>query len=98
MKTRENLITIQKFCTYYKVPESFIDSLYDYELIEVVTEKDSRYVSITQIKTIEKLMRLHFDLDINLEGIQAIYNLLNQVEDLQEQVNVLKNRLDFYED
>ena len=98
MKTRENLITIQKFCTNYKVPESFIDSLYDYELIEVVTEKDSRYVSITQIKTIEKLMRLHFDLDINLEGIQAIYNLLNQVEDLQEQVNVLKNRLDFYED
>ena len=98
MKTRENLITIQKFCTYYKVPESFIDSLYDYELIEVVTEKDSRYVSITQIKTIEKLMRLHFDLDINLEGIHAIYNLLNQVETLQEQVNILKNRLDFYEE
>ena len=97
METRENLITIQKFCTYYKVPESFIDSLYDYELIEVVTEKDGRYVSITQIKTIEKLMRLHYDLDINLEGIHAIYNLLNQVETLQEQVNILKNRLDFYE-
>ena len=97
MKT-EDLITIQKFCTNYKVPESFIDSLYEFELIEVVIEDENRCVSITQIKTIEKLMRLHYDLDINLEGMQAISNLLNQVETLQERVNYLKNRLDLYED
>ena len=97
MKTKD-LISIQKICTYYRVPESFITSLYEYELIDIVTQDTNRCVSITQIKTIEKLMRMHYDLDINLEGIHAIYNLLNQVEDLQEQVNVLKNRLDFYED
>ena len=97
MKT-EDLITIQKFCTHYKVPESFIDSLYEFELIKIVIEDENRCVSITQIKTIEKLMRLHYDLDINLEGMQAIYNLLNQVETLQERVNYLKNRLDLYED
>ena len=96
MKTKD-LITIQKICTYYKVPESFIDSLYEFELIEIVKEDNNRCISVTQIKTIEKLMRLHYDLDINLEGIHAIYNLLNQVETLQEQVNYLKNRLDFYE-
>ncbi len=96
MKTK-NLITIQKICTHYKVPESFIDSLYEFELIEIVKEDDKRCVGTSQIKTIEKLMRLHYDLDINLEGIHAIYNLLNQVESLQEQVNYLKNRLDFYE-
>ncbi len=97
MKT-EDLITIKKFCTHYKVPESFIDSLYEFELIEIVIEDENRCVSITQIKTIEKLMRLHYDLDINLEGMQAISNLLNQVETLQERVNYLKNRLDLYED
>ncbi len=97
MKT-EDLITIQKFCTNYKVPESFIDSLYEFELIEIVVEDDNRCVNITQIKTIEKLMRFHYDLDINLEGMQAISNLLNQVETLQERVNYLKNRLDLYED
>lgn len=97
MKTNE-LITIQTFCTYYKVPESFIDSLYEFELIEIVQEDDTKCVSLTQIKTIEKLMRLHFDLNINLEGIHVISNLLDQVETLQEQVNYLKNKLDLYND
>lgn len=96
MKTKD-LITIQKICTNYKVPESFIDSLYEFELIEIVAQDTNRCVSINQIKTIEKLMRMHYDLDINLEGLQAISSLLNQVESLQEQVNYLKNRLDLYE-
>ena len=96
MKTKD-LISIQNFCTHYKVPESFIDSLYQFELIEIVTDDTNRCVSITQIKTIEKLMRLHYDLDINLEGMQAISSLLKQVETLQEQVNYLKNKLELYE-
>lgn len=96
MKTKD-LISIQKICTHYKVPESFIDSLYEFELIEIITQDTNRCVSITQIKTFERLMRMHYDLDINLEGIQAISSLLNQVKSLQEQVNYLKNRLDLYE-
>ena len=96
MKT-EDLITIQKFCAHYEVPESFIDSLYEFELIEIVHEHDTKCLSLAQINTLEKLMRLHYDLNINLEGIQAIHNLLNQVETLQERVNYLKNRLDLYE-
>ena len=43
-------------------------------------------------------MRLHFDLDINLEGVDAIYNLLKQVESLKEEITALHNRLRFYED
>lgn len=96
MSTKD-LITIQQFCTYYEVSESFIDSLYEFELIEIVKEDNVKCVSLTQINKIEKLMRLHYDLDINLEGVQAISNLLNQVETLQERVNYLKNRLNFYE-
>ena len=96
MKTKD-LITIQKICTHYKVPESFIDSLYEFELIVIITEDDNRCISISQIKNVEKLMRMHYDLDINIEGIHAISNLLNQVETLQERVNYLKNRLDYYE-
>ena len=96
MSTKD-LITIQKFCSHYEVPESFIDSLYEFELIEIVHEDDTKCLSLAQINTLEKLMRLHYDLNINLEGIQAIHNLLNQVETLQERVNYLKNRLDLYE-
>ncbi|MCX7551728.1 chaperone modulator CbpM [Xanthomarina sp. F2636L] len=94
---RENLISIQEFCTLYKVPETFITSLYEYELIEITTEENTQCVRITQIKNIEKLIRFHYDMDINLEGIHAISNLLDKVESLQEEIKKLSNKIDFYE-
>ncbi|MEO8935015.1 MAG: chaperone modulator CbpM [Xanthomarina sp.] len=94
---RENLISIQEFCSVYKVPETFITSLYDYELIEITTEENTQWVRITQIKTIEKLIRFHYDMDINLEGIHAISNLLAKMEELQNEIKKLDNKLRFYE-
>ena len=43
-------------------------------------------------------MRIHYDLEINFEGLDAIYNLLNQVESLKEEITLLHNKLRFYED
>lgn len=91
-------ISIQQFCEHYEVPTSFIVALYEFELIELVSFNNDRYLKKNQIQSIEKLMRLHFDLNINLEGIDAIYNLLKQVEFLQQELNDLTNRLRVYED
>jgi len=96
-KETKDLISIQQLCVNYNIPQSFTDSLYEFELIEVITTNDIQYVSITQIKNIEKMMRLHYELDINLEGMHAISNLLYQVESLQEKIRKLNNRLNFYE-
>lgn len=97
METRD-LIPIQLICKRYNVPVSFINTLQEFQLIEIIIEKDDFYIHTTQIKEVEKMMRLHFDLDINLEGVDAIYNLLKQVESLKEEITVLNNRLRFYED
>jgi hypothetical protein len=43
-------------------------------------------------------VRLHYDLDINLEGIEAITYLLNRVKNMQAEIIALKNRLRLYED
>ncbi|WP_431136851.1 chaperone modulator CbpM [Psychroserpens mesophilus] len=93
-----HLISIQQFCKHYKVPVTFIDALHEYELVEItITQKDN-YIKTNQLNDIEKMMRLHYDLDINFEGIDAIYNLLKQVEQLQSEITVLKNKLNSYED
>ena len=95
METKD-LISIQQLCANYDIPISFVNSLYEFELIEIVIKEDIQCVSITQIKNIEKMIRLHYELDINLEGLQAIFNLLNQVELLQEKLVQLTNKLNFY--
>jgi chaperone modulatory protein CbpM len=94
----KDFISIQQFCKHYNIPESFIGSLHDYELIEIRTTDKTQFVSVTQIKNIEKLIRFHYELDINLEGMHAISNLLNKVEELQDQIKKLNNKLNFYED
>lgn len=90
-------ISIQQFCTHYNVPLSFIDALREYELVEITITDSENYLKTNQLNDIEKMMRLHYDLDINLEGIDAIYNLLKQVEDLQNEIMQLRNKINFYE-
>lgn len=93
----QNLITVAEFCTYYKIPESFILSLEAQELVEIRTKNEAPCIQVTEIQTIEKLIRFHFEMDINIEGIHAISNLLDKMERLQREVRELHNRLAFYE-
>ena len=92
-----NLISIQQFCKHYDVPMNFITALHDYELVEITITNTENFLQTNQINDVEKMMRLHYDLDINLEGIDAIYNLLKQVESLQSEIRILKNKLNSYE-
>ena len=91
------LISITQFCANYNVPVSFINALQEYELVEITISESDNYLQTNQLNDVEKMMRLHYDLDINFEGIDAIYNLLKQVESLQAEITTLKNKLNFYE-
>jgi hypothetical protein len=93
----QNLISIQLFCDHYSIPTAFIHQLIEYQLIEVIEENNDNYIKTTQIIEVEKMIRLHYDLKINLEGVDVVYNLLNQVESLKKQINDLNNKLRFYE-
>jgi len=92
----KNLIPIDQLCGVYEIPESFIDDLYSYELVEVIDTEDARYIPQDHIKDIEKLMRLHFDLNINYEGLDVVMHLLERIEELEKEVNYLKNKLSIY--
>ncbi|MDY0780883.1 chaperone modulator CbpM [Tenacibaculum sp. IB213877] len=94
----KDYITIQQFCELYEVPTTFVNSLQDFELIEITVVNNNNYLKKSQLHLVERMIRLHYDLDINFEGIDAIHHLLNQVENLQNEVAVLKNRLNRYED
>lgn len=97
METRD-LIPIELVCEHYEVPVSFINALHEFELIKLTLEKDKLLIHKTQIKKIEKMSRLHYDLEINIEGIDAVYHLLEQVNILRKEITTLQNRLRLYED
>jgi hypothetical protein len=96
MLTKE-LIPAQEFCIYHNIELSFIYALRDYDLIEVIQLQEEIFVPQHQVLHLEKLIRLHYEMEINLEGIETITHLLQKVCMLQQHVLELNNRLNSYE-
>jgi len=93
-----HLISTEVFCSNHKIEIAFINSLQEYGLVEVTTIKETSYIDPDQLQNLEKMLRLYYDLDINIEGIEAITHLLNRVNDMQHEINILKNKLSLFEE
>lgn len=93
----EKLIPIEQLCVHYHIDFSFIHALSEYGLVEIETLEDVQYLDADQIKDIEKMIRLHFDLHINMEGIDAIFHLLQRVETLRNELAHLRNQFPLHE-
>lgn len=96
MNTRE-LILIKVFCHYHGIEVIFFSKLQDYGLIEILSVENNDYFLLKELAKIEKIIKLHFELEINLEGIDVIIQLLNQIDDYKNQIRSNQNRLDFFE-
>ena len=95
--TNEEMIAAREFCISHNVEMSFLHSLCESGLLEVTAVEESVYITAEQLPDLEKLVRLYYDMDINLEGIETIHHLLRQIKDMQEEMRTLKNRLSIYE-
>jgi hypothetical protein len=93
----ENLIPAQEFCFHHNIEISFIDSLQEYGLLEVHTMEGTGYIDEEQLEELEKMVRLHYDLNINMEGIDAIRHLLQHLHSLEHDLVTLRNSLRLYE-
>jgi hypothetical protein len=93
----ENLIALNEFCHHHNIEISFVSSLQESGLIEIRTIKEAGFIEASQLQQLEKIIRLFYELDINLEGIQTINHLLNRIIELKNEVTGLKNRLSLYE-
>jgi hypothetical protein len=45
----------------------------------------------SELQKLEQIIRLHYDLDINLEGIDAIAHLAERIKMMQNEITGLKN-------
>lgn len=93
----DQLIAISAFCTSHHIEPSFIDLLKENDLLEIIMVEDQMFIPPDQLPFLEKIIRLHYDLDINLEGIEAITHLLQRVEHMQHEITMLTHRLGLYE-
>lgn len=79
----------------YGIEESFIEALHDSGLIHVVHEEE-RFIEYDELSHFEQFIRWHYDMDINVEGIEALHYMLDRVRRLQSEVDELRKELQFY--
>ncbi len=96
-KRIDDLIAVNEFCVYHNIEISFINLLQQNGLIKISTIESKHFVEKEQLPQLEKFVHFHYDLDINLEGIETITYLLKRIENLQNEIIMLKNRLRLYE-
>lgn len=92
MKTTD-LILIEQVCEHHQVEFAFIDSLRELGLVQVVVIEDCEYIPQKQLKDVEKMIRFYRELNINIEGIDAIHHLLKRIENLEQELLNAKNKL-----
>lgn len=93
----KNLIAIKTVCLHYEIEYSFIDNLYKTGLIQLVIIEQDQFIDQEQIRDLEKMIRLHNELNVNIEGIDVVFNLLKKEKELRDELNALKNKLRIYE-
>ena len=94
---KEDMIPAKEFCESHHLEFSFIYTLEQYGLLEITTIEQTVYLPVSQLPQVERIARLHNELGINLEGIDAIKHLLHRVEEMQHEIARLKDRLSLYE-
>ncbi len=90
-------IALSEFCNSHGISPQFVLQWHEYGLIEIIHEAQTPYIHHEELPKAERIIRLHTELDINLEGIEVIQQLLHRINGMQEEINLLRNKLRRFE-
>ena len=85
--------SIQECSLRYEVDESFILDLQELGLLTFAGTTPTPQLEEESLALLEKYARMHYDMDINLPGIEVIAHLLRQINELNSHISVLQNRV-----
>ncbi|WEK71554.1 MAG: chaperone modulator CbpM [Candidatus Chryseobacterium colombiense] len=85
--SREELVKI------YNIEITFFDELVDSGLLTIQTENEIRYLRYEDLPSFERFANWHYDLEINLPGLEVIHDMLKKMEDLKHRNRELMNKL-----
>lgn len=90
---KENHLSVEQCCIYYNIEVSFVQKLDEHGLIELDRSDESISIAFEQLSDLERYVHLHYELEINLEGLETVKHLLDRVHFLQKEVNRLKGEV-----
>lgn len=94
-----NRISREELVKIYEIDITFFDELEEFGLLKTELENDVKYLLFEDLSVFEKLTNWHYDLEVNMPGLQIIQNLLNQIHSLQaENKKLMRKMISFTDD
>lgn len=90
-------IKVEVLCLHYQVETTFFQQLNEIGLIEIRLVDNDACVEEQHIALLDKMVRLHQDLEINPQGLDVVLNLLDKITSLEESLTEAQNRLALFE-
>ncbi len=90
-------IPVAHLSKQYSIEETFIIDLHDKGVLHLNIVEETHCLHCDSMPVFEKIMRIHDELHINIEGIDVILNLLDKIDNLNRQLVKTQNRLGLYE-
>ena len=92
----DNLILISTICECYSLDFSFIDELYQHGMVEIVNREDAIFINEDHLSLLEKIIRIHNDLNVNVEGIAVIIDLIDRIDLLEQENKSLRRKIEVH--
>lgn len=94
---REKYILVSHFCNHTQIELSFVENLHEYGLLTFEKRENDLFIDEKDITEVEKMFRLHHDLGINFEGLDAIKQLLKRIQKMEKELGLIQKQLNLYQ-
>lgn len=94
---RDDYILVDYFCEVTNTNPEFLKQLYEHDLIKHIEYNKAPALLQNELPVIERMLRLHYDLNVNIEGLQVINHMREKMIGMQNELLQLKRKLKRFE-
>ncbi|MGP6603877.1 chaperone modulator CbpM [Ornithobacterium rhinotracheale] len=90
-------IKISDYCKNTQIERTFISELQDEGILVLQQVDNEDCIEEDMLEELEKYSRWHYDLGVNLAGIDAMRHMLQRMQQMEREIQSLKNSLRFFD-
>ena len=91
METR--YIKITEYCQNEKIETSFLIELHREGILHLEKREETDVIDQRDLPELEMFARWHYELGVNLEGIDAMRHMLKRMKKMQNEIHKLERKL-----
>lgn len=87
----KTLFKVIDICHSNNIEQRFIQELHSNGLIEIIYQEEQEFLEEEQVYILERYSTWHYELELNVQGIDVVQHLIDRIESLQTEIKRLRS-------